>query len=108
MTKKDNEDFKDFDKCWICDINYVKGNVEVRDYCHITGRYRCSLYIDCNMNVKLNHEISIALRNLKSYDSHLITQELIKFNFKVNVAPNELEKYMSFNISNNSIFIDSF
>ena len=44
MTKKDNEDFKDFDKCWICDINYVKVNVEVRDYCHITGRYRCSLY----------------------------------------------------------------
>ena len=29
-------------------------------------------------------------------------QELGKFNFKINVMPNKLEKYMSFNISNNS------
>ena len=84
MTKKDNEDFKDFNKCWICDIDYVEVVVEIRDYCHIIGRYRGSSYIDCNMNVKLNHEIPIVLysySNLKSYDSHLITQELSKFNF---------------------------
>ena len=29
-------------------------------------------------------------------------QELGKFNFKINVMPNKLEKYMSFNMSNNS------
>ena len=35
-------------------------------------------------------------------------QELGKFNFKINVIPTILERYMSFNISNKSIFIDSF
>ena len=31
-----------------------------------------------------------------------------KFSFKINVIPNELEKCMSFNISNKLMFIDSF
>ena len=35
-------------------------------------------------------------------------QELGEFNFKMNVIPNRLEKYMSFNINNKLIFIDSF
>ena len=35
-------------------------------------------------------------------------QELSKFNLKINVIPNGLEKYMSFTISNKSSFIDSF
>ena len=35
MTKKDNEDFKNSTKCWICDYDYVDGDVKVRDHCHI-------------------------------------------------------------------------
>ena len=35
-------------------------------------------------------------------------QELDKLNFKINVIPNELENYMSFNINNKLIFTDSF
>ena len=35
-------------------------------------------------------------------------QELDKFNLKINVIPNGLEKYMSFNINNKLVFIDSF
>ena len=35
-------------------------------------------------------------------------QELGKFNFKINVMPNGLQKYMSFNINNKSAFTDSF
>ena len=35
-------------------------------------------------------------------------QELIKFKFKINVIPNGLEKYMSFNINSKLIFIDNF
>ena len=34
-------------------------------------------------------------------------QELGKFNFKINVIPNGLEKYMSFSINNKLSFIDS-
>ena len=35
-------------------------------------------------------------------------QELGKFNLKINVIANGLEKYMSFNINNNLSFINSF
>ena len=46
--------------------------------------------------------------NLKNYDSHLIMQEIGKFNLKTNVIPNGLEKYMSFSINNKLNFTDSF
>ena len=39
MTRKDNEDFKNSTKCWICDNTYVDGDVKVRDHCHITRKY---------------------------------------------------------------------
>ena len=35
-------------------------------------------------------------------------QEQGKFNLKINVLPNGLEKYMSFSVSNELSFIDSF
>ena len=38
----------------------------------------------------------------------LVLQELDKFSFKTNVIQNGLEKYMTFNINNKSVFIYSF
>ena len=35
-------------------------------------------------------------------------QELSKLNLKINIIPNKLEKYMSFNIRNKINFTDSF
>ena len=108
MVKEDNKDFENSSKCWICDNGYIDGDVKVRDHCHITGKYRGSAHRDCNINVKLNHKIPVVFHNLKNYDSHLIMQELGKFNLKINVIPNGLEKYMSFSINNKLSFIDSF
>ena len=92
MTKEDNEDFENSPKCWICENDYINDNVKVRNHCHITGKYRGSVQRDCNINVKLNHKISVVFHNLKNYSSHLIMQELGKFNLKLNVIPNGLEK----------------
>ena len=61
MTKKDNKDFKNSAKCWICDNIYVDGGVKVRDHSHITGKYRGSAHGDSNIKVKLNHKIPVAL-----------------------------------------------
>ena len=116
MTKEDNYDFKNYTKCGIFDnhydiydYDYDYGNdVKARDYCHITGKYRCFAHRDCNVNLKLNHKIHVVFHNLKSYDSYLIMQELGKFNLKINVIPNGLEKYMSFTINNKLSFTDSF
>ena len=44
--------------------------------------------------------------NLRGYDSHLIFQELSKFNCSVDVIPNGLEKYMSLVLNTNIDFID--
>ena len=106
MTKADNEDFNNSTKCWICDNVYTDSDVKVRDHCHTTGKYRDSTKRDCNIKVKLNHKIPVAFHSLKYYDFHLILQELGKINFKMNVIPNALEKYMVFNVNNKLVFID--
>ena len=36
--------------------------------------------------------------NLKNYDSHLIFQKIVKFDFKINVTLKTIEKYMNFTI----------
>ena len=74
-----------------CDNDYIDNDVKVRDHCYITGKYRVSAHRDCNVNLKLNHEIPIVFHNLKYYDSHLIIQELGKFNLNINVIPNGLK-----------------
>ena len=107
MTKKDHEDFENSTKCWICDNNYTDNDVKVRDHCHITRKYRSCAHRDCNSNVKLNHKIPVVFHNLKNYGSHLLMHELGKFNLKMNVIPNGLEKYMSFGINNKLSFTDS-
>ena len=103
ITKEDYEDFENSTKCWICDNAYVEG-----DQCHINGKYRTSTYREFDITIKLNHKIPIVFQKLKNYDSHLIMQKLGKLDFKINLIPNGLEKYMSFNISNRLIFIDTF
>ena len=56
----------------------------------------------------LNHKIPIVFHNLKNFDSHFIMQGLGKFNLKINVIRNGLEKYMSFTINDKLSFINSF
>ena len=58
--------------------------------------YRLCTY---NISLKLNHKIPVIVHNLRNYDFHLIMQELRKFNLKINVIPNGLEKYTSFTIN---------
>ena len=52
ITKKDNEDFEYSTKFWVCDNDYIDGDVKVKYNCHITGKYRGSAHRDCNNNVK--------------------------------------------------------
>ena len=98
MTKKHNERFENSTKFWICDDDYIDKDFKEREHCHITGKIRGSAHRDCN----------IVFHNLRNYDSHLIMPELDKFNLKINVTPNALEKYMSFTTNNKFNFIDNF
>ena len=43
-TKDDKQNFKNADKCYICNKKYFAKHIRVRDHCHITGKYRGSAY----------------------------------------------------------------
>ena len=73
----------------------------------MAGKYRDFAHCSCNINLKLTKKVPVIFHNLKGYDSHLIMQKIGKFDGKVNVLPNGLEKYMAFIINNNLVFIDS-
>ena len=73
----------------------------------ITEKYRGVAHQSCNLNLKLTKKVSINIHNLKRCDSHLIMNEIGKFNVKVDVIPNALEKYMTFTVYKNLVFIDS-
>ena len=100
MTKKDNEDFENSTKCWICNNDYIDNDTEVRHHCHITGKYRSSAHRYCNINVKLNNKIPVVFLNLKNHDSHLIMQQLGKFIRQIN---NKLSFINSFRFLSSSL-----
>ena len=58
-------------------------------------------------DLKLTKKVSVIVHNLRGYDSHLIMQEIDKFDVKISVISNGLEKYMAFTINKNLVFIDS-
>ena len=93
VINKENKNLESSTKCWICDNTFVEGDVKVKDQIHVTGKHRGAAYRDCNINISLNYIIPVVFHNLKNYDTHLIMQELGKFNFKINIIPNGLEMY---------------
>ena len=106
MSTEGEERFQLSNKCWICNKAFDKGDNKVRDNCHIRGKYRCSARWSCNINLDLNKKVPVTFHNLRGYDCHLIMQETGKFDAKINVVPNGLEKYMAFTTNNNLFFID--
>ena len=107
MSAEDEERFQSGNKCWICNKLFDVGDNKVRDHCHITGKYRGSAHWSCNINLRLTKKVPVIFHNLRGYDGHLIIKEIRKFDVKVSVIPNELEKYMTFTINKNYVFLDS-
>ena len=107
MSTNDEERFQLSNKRWICDKLFNVGDDKIRDHCHVTGKYRGSAQWSCNVNIKFTKNIPVMFHNLSGYDSHLIMQEINRFDVKINVIPNGLDKYMVLTIKNNLIFLDS-
>ena len=105
ISAVEEERFQLSNSCWICDKLFEDD--KAKDYCHITGKYRGAAHWSCNINLKLSKKISVIFYDLKGFDSHLIIKEIGKFDLKVSVIPNGLEKYMAFTINTNLVFIDS-
>ena len=107
MTENEEYLFQQSNSCWICKKIIDNEDEKGRDHCHITSKFRGSTHWDCNINFQLTKKIPVIFHNLKGYDSHLICSELHKFNLKVDVIPNRLEKYMAFFLGRDTVFIDS-
>ena len=82
--------------CWIWKKLIDNDQEKVRDHCHATGKFRGAAHWDYNINFQLTKNVSVIFHNLRGYDSHLIFNELDKFDVKISVIPNGLEKYMAF------------
>ena len=76
LTKDDKQNFKNAEKCYICNKKYSVKDIRVRDHCNITGKYRGSAHQDCNINYRLTEKIPVIFHNLKGYDSHFIMQTI--------------------------------
>ena len=68
----------------------------MRDHCHVAGKFRGAAHWNCNINFQLPKKVPAIFHNLRGYDSNLNFNELDKFDVKINVIPNGLEKYMAF------------
>ena len=106
MAAKQTEEFERSNICWICG-KLINFDEKVRDHCHIKGKYRGAAHWSCNINLKISKKMPVIFHNLKGHDSHLIFKELSKFDCKISAIPNGLEKYMSFTLNKNIVFIDS-
>ena len=99
--------FQKSNNCWICK-NFISNDEDkVRDHCQVTGKFRCAAHESCNLDFQLTKKVPVIFHNLRSYDSHFIFNELDKFDVKIKVIPNGLEKYMAFFLNKNLVFIDS-
>ena len=61
----------------ICKIRIDNDEEKVRGHCHVTGKFR-------------------GAAKFRGYDSCLIFNELDRFDVKIDVTPNGLEKYTAF------------
>ena len=125
MTDVDEQNFKTMDGCHICGEKYTDKDVRVRDYCHITGKFRGSTHQECNLKLRIkpeNLKIPVIFHNLRGYDSHFIMQQIgeiankngytnkkgEKQDLDINAISNNMEKYMAFMLGNHLTFFDSF
>ena len=107
MSEEEEHLFQQSNSCWICKKLIDNDEEKVRDHCHVTGKFRGAAHWNCNINFQLTKKVPVIFHNLRGYDSHLIFNELDKFDVKINVIPNGLEKYMAFFLNKNLVFIDS-
>ena len=105
-TEEEENLFQKSNNCWICNEFINNDEEKVKDHCHVTAKFRGAAHRNCNVNFQLTKKLPVIFHNLRGYDSHLILNELDKFDIKIKVIPNGLEKYMAFFLNKNLVFTD--
>ena len=82
-------------------VGYVKNIFEnddekASDHSRITGKFTGAAHWSYNINFQLTKKVPVIFSNFRGYDSNLFFRELNKFDVKIDVIPNGLQKYMAF------------
>ena len=98
MTEEDQEDFKNNNICRFCEKNIESD--EVRDPCHLRGKYRGPAHSICLINVtnEQSNFKPFVFHNFSNYDCHRFFKKLVnKKNDKVNfdIIPKTNEEFIS-------------
>ena len=88
--------FQKSNSSWICKKLIDNDEEKVIYHCHVTGKFRGAAHRNCNINFQWTKKVSVIFHNIRGYDSHLMFNELDKFDVKFMVMPSGLEKYMVF------------
>ena len=107
MTEEEEDFFQKSNNCWICKKLIDNDEDKVRDHCHVSRKFRGAAHKSCNLNFELTKKVPVIFHNLRGYDSHLIFNEFDKFDLKIKVISNGLEKYIAFFLNKNLVFADS-
>ena len=78
MTREGEYNFKNSNICWFCELPFETKN-KVRDYCHLTGKYRGTAHEKCNINAKQTQSNfkPFMFHNFSNYYCQLIFKTLI-------------------------------
>lgn len=115
ITDQQKEDYKNCNKCWVCDERFTKENKKVIHHNHNTGLYHSPLCSNCNIQIKDKVNIPVFFHNL-NYDKNIFFSQLIIWynqnmddikKQNVKILPNNSENFKSFNVGNLN-FLDSF
>ena len=103
--EEEEEQCQSSNACWSCEKPI--DDEKVRDHCHVMGEFTCAAHWSCNINLQLTKKVPVICYNLRGYNSHLIFDELKKFDEKIDAIPNRLKTYMAFILNKNLVFINS-
>jgi hypothetical protein len=107
MSVKNYDELEKAVECHICNGKFSKDDKKVLDHCHVTGKFRGAAHNSCNLNFKLTGKIPVVFHNLRGYDSHFIMQGVAELGERIEVIANNMQKYMSFRVGKQLVFIDS-
>ena len=96
ISEEEEHLFQQSNSCWICEKLIENDEEKVRDHCHVTGKFRGAAHWICNIYFQLTKKVTVIMHNFRGYNSHLIFNEVDKFDVKISIIPNGLEKYMAF------------
>ena len=94
MIISEEEEHLQSNSCWIYEKLIDNDDKKVRYHCHVTGKFRGAAHWSCNINLQLSKKVPVIFCSLRGYESHLIFCDLNKFDVKIDVIPNKLEKYV--------------